>query len=578
MVEQGTDVREVEWQFDALDLRPVARWLDCAAGSENGGSNGRLAGFSVVRQDNRRLEDLYLDTENWSVFRAGYALRVRHKGDGFEATCKRLDAVSADGPTVRREVSEPLSDADPGLLGTSDGPVGRFVAALSGGEPLKTLFRVETDRTTYRITASAPPDAGDGPSSPSPDTERVAELALDRTGIPVEGEREPVRLRRVELEVKSGSPEVFEPFVERLAGEFRLSPASASKFEAGVIGLDLDPPGPPDLGSDEVSSDMSAGELAFAVLRKQFRLFLLHEPGTRLGEDPEELHDMRVASRRMRAAMKVFEGVLPLRAARFREELKWIAASLGEVRDLDVQLEGLEDLVPKGSGASPGGEKQLAELSGVLLVRREAARRRMLRTLDSGRYGRFVESFSEFLQRGPSGRSVGAGRPALVVGPELVWRYRHKVFKKGDGISPGSPAEDYHELRKRGKRLRYTLEFLSDLYGKPAREAIAVLKSFQDVLGEHQDLEVAAAQLRELAPESGSVKGPDGPVSSRTFFFMGTIAARCEARAEEVRASFPEVYARMRRAKGKKSPWAKLDREMERLRAAAERQASEREA
>ena len=83
------------------------------------------------------------------------------------------------------------------------------------------------------------------------------------------------------------------------------------------------------------------GELAFAVLRRQLAVLRAKEPGTRLGEDPEELHDMRVATRRLRAALSLFEGVLPVRAQVFREELGWLGRLLGAVRDLDVQLQGL---------------------------------------------------------------------------------------------------------------------------------------------------------------------------------------------------------------------------------------------
>ncbi len=83
------------------------------------------------------------------------------------------------------------------------------------------------------------------------------------------------------------------------------------------------------------------GELAFAVLRRQLAVLRDKEPGTRLGEDVEELHDMRVATRRLRAALALFAGVLPVRAQTFRQELGWLAGVLGAVRDLDVQLEGL---------------------------------------------------------------------------------------------------------------------------------------------------------------------------------------------------------------------------------------------
>ena len=99
------------------------------------------------------------------------------------------------------------------------------------------------------------------------------------------------------------------------------------------------------------------------------------EPGTRLGEDPEELHDMRVATRRLRAALSLFEAVLPVRAQVFREELGWLARLLGTVRDLDVQLEGLAVLSsPADVHTAADGRDPLVELAALLGREREAAR------------------------------------------------------------------------------------------------------------------------------------------------------------------------------------------------------------
>jgi triphosphatase len=301
------------------------------------------------------------------------------------------------------------------------------------------------------------------------------------------------------------------------------------------------------------------GETAFAVMREQFGEFLAHEPGTRLGEDPEELHDMRVASRRMRAAMSIFGEALPARAQGLKEELRWIAGVLGEVRDLDVQLEQLEGWI---SEAEPRDREHLVALRAVLEDRRARVRKAMLRTLDSKRYARMVDAFTTMLRRGPSRRSKAAGRPVLAVAPDIVRRRYRKVRKAGDGISDASSEEDYHELRKKGKRLRYTLEFLSAVYGKPARELVRPLKDLQDVLGDHQDAVVATEHLRELA-EGGGGRGRRLPPG--TVFVMGAISHRYALQARELRGAFPEAYAKIR---GKR--WSRLKKAMDGLRPAEE--------
>ncbi|MGF1473557.1 MAG: CHAD domain-containing protein, partial [Rubrobacteraceae bacterium] len=120
-------------------------------------------------------------------------------------------------------------------------------------------------------------------------------------------------------------------------------------------------------------------------------------------------------------------------------------------------------------------------------------------------------------------------------------------------------------LRKKGKRLRYALEFLSGIYGKPARDLVKALKELQDVLGDHQDADVATAHLRELAASRGAGSGRRGPkrtkLPAETVFVMGGIARRYEEQARSLRAQFPEAYGKIR---GK--PWKKLRRSVQKAR------------
>ena len=102
-------------------------------------------------------------------------------------------------------------------------------------------------------------------------------------------------------------------------------------------------PQPERFGWTPIDPDGTIGALALNVLRRHFETFLAREPGTRLGDDVEELHDMRVASRRLRAALSLFGDVLAPAVLNLREELQWIGGVLGAVRDLDVQLEELEE-------------------------------------------------------------------------------------------------------------------------------------------------------------------------------------------------------------------------------------------
>jgi len=534
MQDLTSDQQEVEWQFDALDTRPVRDWL------ENRSSE---ADPRVGDGETREITDTYFDTGDWRIYRAGYSLRVRRKGTSRrqEATIKLLASTDgAPGLRRRREISESLESADD--LAAAPGPIGERLRALAGARKLESIFEVRTWRGAYKISL---------------DGNNVGEVALDDTEIPLENGEEPVRLRRVEVELEPGALDSLDSFVQELRESCRLWPATASKYEAALFARGLTPPGPPEFGPTAVDASLTVGQVAFAVMREQFGVFLSHEPGTRLGEDPEALHDMRVASRRMRAAMRIFKDALPVRSRKLRDELKWIAGVLGEVRDLDVQLEQLEGWVAE---ASPEDREPLGELRGVLEEKREKARKSMLRALDSRRYERFVNSCSEFLQRGPSRRSKAARRPVLEVGPEILGRRYHKVKKAGDRISKDSTPGEYHELRKKGKRLRYALEFHSDIYGKPAKDLTKSLKSLQDVLGGHQDAEVAIAQLRELAPPTDGRRRRAG-LSPRSLLVMGGIAHRHELRTAELRKLFPDSYSKV---KGK--PWKQLRKKMDGMR------------
>jgi CHAD domain-containing protein len=144
------------------------------------------------------------------------------------------------------------------------------------------------------------------------------------------------------------------------------------------------------------------------------------------------------------------------------------------------------------------------------------------------------------LQRGPLRRSPHSRRPVLLAGPEVVRRARRKVKRRGDAIGAESPPEDLHRLRIAGKRLRYAVEFLEPLYGRPARRLAKRLSSLQDVLGLHQDAQVAMAHLRELVRDEGEQLPP------AAIFALGRVAERFRAQAEEQRGLLDRAYARVR--------------------------------
>src|SRR5262245_12119869 len=155
-------------------------------------------------------------------------------------------------------------------------------------------------------------------------------------------------------------------------------------------------------GPIEVSQDASIRAVALAVLRRHFAMMLAREPGTRLGDDPEELHDMRVASRRLRAAVSLFRDVLPVTVMQPRGDFVWLGRSLGTVRDLDVQLEQLDGLLTE---VAESERVALLPLRSLLEEQRGVARVGMLEALDSRRYEVFVSRFGRTLSARHESRS-----------------------------------------------------------------------------------------------------------------------------------------------------------------------------
>jgi triphosphatase len=527
----SSDVREHEWQFDAVDLRPVVRWLEEQAAS-SGAETLPISSAGTVSH-----VDVYLDTDDRSFQRAGYALRVRTAAsrgntDG-EVTLKALDSAT-DGLRMRREVSEHLERADAELLGEAGGPVGERIRAVAGKKPVVPLFEVKTRRRVYSL-------GSDGSAQ--------GEIALDETSIRLPKGGAPARLRRVEVETAEEAAEALGPFVEGLRAACGLQPAGLSKYEAGMLSAGLGALPSETFGPTAVDPEAPIGLVARAVLRRHFGAMLAREPGTRLGDDIEELHDMRVATRRLRAALSLFSDALPASAAKMREELGWVGAALGAVRDLDVQLEQLHQWL----AALPEADRQpLDALRALLDEQRAAARTEMLAVLDSRRYQVFLERFGRTLRSGRTPRTGPPAVPARTAAPDLIESRFRRFRKAAARIDEHSEPLEYHRLRIRAKRLRYALEFLADLYPGHARPMIKRLVALQDLLGLHQDADVAIERLRHIVTERG------GELPAAAVFAMGEIAERYRQTGTELRAQFPAAYSRV---KGKS--WKALKREID---------------
>jgi CHAD domain-containing protein len=251
-----------------------------------------------------------------------------------------------------------------------------------------------------------------------------------------------------------------------------------------------------------IEPDDAMSEAGRKTFRFHFRRMLYNEPGTRLGQDPEALHDMRVATRRMRAAFRVFGDYYDQSAASFEKSLRQTGRMLGTVRDLDVFRSKVLDYLEALPEAQRGS---LDSLLVVLEARREAARREMLDYLDGKKYARLKEGFGEFVETEGLGSlppvQDGEPHPYRVrhIAPVAIYERLAAVRAYDEWVTVPSPSVTrLHALRIVCKRLRYALEFFREVLGPEAKSLINDMVGMQDHLGELQDAVVASGILRDF--------------------------------------------------------------------------------
>ncbi len=348
-----------------------------------------------------------------------------------------------------------------------------------------------------------------------------AEIVEDAVSVLV-GQRVTRRFRELEVELVGGDEESL----RRLAKQLRRAGAASSGelrpklFRA--LELDLPPaaPTPP----PDAPSLAALG----AALEEQVRQLLLHDPGTRLGSDPEDLHQLRVATRRLRAFLRAARPLIERSwSDPLRDELGWLGKTLGPARDLDVLRERLaDDIESLGEQAADG-----ADLLARLEEERDHARAAVVDALTSDRYLALLDRLDHVSEPEPA---AGAGeQPTLTSLLRKEWRRTRKAFKKLDA---GSDDHELHAARIKVKRARYAAELAAHELGRSGSRFVTAAKDVQDVLGKHQDAAVAEDRLGAWADA-----GHAGEAATRLVELQ-------EERKVKARAAWPDAWKTLRRA------------------------------
>jgi CHAD domain-containing protein len=289
----------------------------------------------------------------------------------------------------------------------------------------------------------------------------------------------------------------------------------------------------------DLRPDQRTDRAAVAVLVDLAGMVEANLPGTLADLDTEFLHDLRVAVRRSRSVLRELKGAFPPEPlATQRDALRWIQAATGPTRDLDVQLLDWDHLV---SGIPAERHAALAPVRSLLVRHRAAAFRALRRELRGPVYRQAWDGYRSFLagDLGPARERPDAKRPIVDVAGRRIRKVYRRMLAMGAAIDAASPATDLHELRKRGKELRYLLELFGRLW-PPAvvKPMVRSLKELQDMLGVHQDREVQATYLRGLAGELATSTG--GPAA---LLALGVLVDRLDAEQHQAREAFAERFA-----------------------------------
>jgi CHAD domain-containing protein len=434
------------------------------------------------RLPHQPLHTMYYDTADGRLWERGLTLRHRTiGGEGPGTWTLKLPHRGNGSALERTELSWPGRSDDPPAT------VLDIVRGLVRREPLHRLVALETLRQRLTVT-----DATGRP---------VAELDDDVVHVQG-GPRAGWQFRQVELELHGASKRV-------------VRTAKARLQEAGLIAEEQEKLGKamgfshPSPASHRLAKTSPLRDVVAAALTAGLDRLLDHDVRLRCPVhmmDKEDVHRARVATRRLRADVKTFGVVLdPVWVEHVRSDLKWVGSALGEVRDVDVLAETLQD-APK-------------ELLDDLSEQRAAAARRLSNVLDSDRYLRTLDRLHGASRTPPFVDTFGAVRAsdrATKVLPTLVAE-RWKALRRQVRRSGHQPTDrQLHRTRIKAKQLRYAAEAASRVSGKPAKRLAERAEEIQTILGRHHDAVAAQAWLEESA----------GRAASATAFEAGRLARR----------------------------------------------------
>jgi inorganic triphosphatase YgiF len=441
--------------------------------------NLELLASAIVRPRAQRLVATYFDTPDDALNRAGMSLRLRKSGAQRVMTLKW--ALQGSNGFSRGEAEAPFPGDQPDV--DVFGPeISKRVREAARGETLAPRFETRVRRRTAELSLGA----------------SLVEIALD------EGEIVAAEARRAisecELELKKGEPAALFGLAAQLT-DAGLSVNPVSKARRGFLLARREKPIEVRAVAPLLDAKASIEDAMSAVIQNALIQFIENWPALFEGDLPESVHQMRVALRRLRAALALFERAFPGAGfERFRDDAKRLANALGPARDLDVFIA----LVSEGPLAVFASEPSFEVLLSASRARRRDAYRAAKEAIGAPETSRFVLELQAFVASRGWRNALGTeelpslGRSARSLADGAIERLYRRARKLGKDMMAAEPAQR-HRLRIVLKNIRYASEFFGSLYDAAGvGKFIKVVGALQDALGAHND-SVSALKLVEDA-------------------------------------------------------------------------------
>ena len=471
---------------------------------------GEESGVADARElPELELGSVYHDTSDLRLARHGVTLRYRVGEPGGPVWTLKLPVAGHDASS-RDELD---FDGGPAAIP----PAARsLVAARVRHAVLVPAAALSTRRRRWLLSAA--------------EGRELAELAQDDVSV-LDGDRVVARFRELEIESRGPDLEALLPIARQLQ---RSGAVPAAPVPKAVRALGARATAQPDVVAVVPGPDSRAGDAVRAAIASAFLRLLEHDVPARLG-DVEAVHQMRVASRRLRSDLRTFRRILdPAWRTGLSAELRWMGDVLGAVRDRDVELAFLGRIA---GDLQPGIEPLMAQLRAA----QEAARSELQSAMLGPRYLDLLDRLVD-AARAPM-LAADAQRPARKLLPSLGARVAGKLLEAGRSIGPDAEDAAYHQVRIAAKRARYAAEAVAPFLGREAagqerfaRRAAAL----QDLLGTLQDAAVLELDARRMLAEREGDAG--------LAFATGHLLGRLEGTRRDARTAYPDGWRKVRKA------------------------------